>query len=595
VGRTTSSTITSFGTTIQAAGSGFGGVQITASGSLAGCTTVTITGGSGSGAAASVITGRDGNKDILTNNFGEGYGTALPTSVTIAGSGCSATGTASLVTTVVFIGDSNVVPGNTFGSRLENLTVDCHYLTGCSGIEIQNAQEQSGPRYVNAVNWAVRGIFVHGTASINSSITDVEVDGCYSPTSCKISGTSVGVEIDNTAVRVDKLTANAVNTASFTPSSASCSSPDVTLNGTLSTSIFNSGYVLIAGVSGSGPSVNGIWPIVSSSPSSLKYSVSPGTCSGSYTVTGATATILPLEAVSVCSGITCADNAAAGVISSVIFTGIKHTERAHDGIYVTGPVSYTDMSPTCPSAGATMSNCIHLAGGANTPNSVSITDLLVAGGANVSVQDDNLSRTITSSTVSQYSIGYGCPVNTGILAYTPQGNVTMETGQSAAALFTLPTPGACQIPPGACMDLDVGFQHPAGTTPTDYALLLYDSASTAHVIGWLIAQGSTSHTLYTFNAHFCNNPGSQSQNSSWITTMINGGTYFALPTTMGNQMFSTSGLLTTSPPLQLVLWVGADSCTFTSGSTSPFSCTATFTSSDTFRLQFARMTLVQQQ
>jgi len=371
-----------YGTVIQSTNvSTFGGLILTATAAGVGCSAGTVT---------------------ITNSSGSA---SFP--------GCSTQPSYSfaLSNTLIYIGDSGNASGSTFGSRLENLTVDCNNAVSCSGIEIQNAQEQSGPRYVNVVNFSVYGIHVDGSGGNNSSLIDVEVDGCYSAASCLISSTTVPVLIENAAVRVDKITVNTPNTPGLSGTtqlaSATCSGGTATLTAaganTFPASFLTGAHIAVSGVTGGG-TYNGTYSILTTSSSAVSYGSG---CTGTGTISNsATANILPNAGIYLCGGPNCPDSntSSNNGYASVVFTGTKHTERAGDGTFVTGQITYTDISPTCPSS-KTLNNCIHLAGSPNQPSFYLIQNLLVAGGANVAIQDDGLSKTVTGTVIASYSGG----------------------------------------------------------------------------------------------------------------------------------------------------------------------------------------------
>lgn len=76
--------------------------------------------------------------------------------------------------------DSYVVklggPNLAFGTRIENLTVDCNTVAGCGGVYSDTINEQSGLRNVLVVNYVTKGIFVTAVnGAQNYFMEDLEV------------------------------------------------------------------------------------------------------------------------------------------------------------------------------------------------------------------------------------------------------------------------------------------------------------------------------------------------------------------------------------------------------------------------------------
>lgn len=91
----------------------------------------------------------------------------------------------------------------TFGNRIENLTLDCNFMSGCIGLYSNDIQEQSGARHFLIINFPVYGIFMDGTGgpgqgAENYVLEDGEV---YAATA----GTSSTVGISITSNRVSSV------------------------------------------------------------------------------------------------------------------------------------------------------------------------------------------------------------------------------------------------------------------------------------------------------------------------------------------------------------------------------------------------------
>lgn len=59
---------------------------------------------------------------------------------------------------VIYLGDIGSPAGVGQGSRIENLTIDCNHVTGCSGVFSDRVQEQGGVRNVTIYNYPVFGV-----------------------------------------------------------------------------------------------------------------------------------------------------------------------------------------------------------------------------------------------------------------------------------------------------------------------------------------------------------------------------------------------------------------------------------------------------
>lgn len=63
-----------------------------------------------------------------------------------------------------------------FGTRIENLTVDCNHVAGCGGVFSDTINEQSGLRHVLIINYLTKGIFVSAVnGAQNYFMEDLEV------------------------------------------------------------------------------------------------------------------------------------------------------------------------------------------------------------------------------------------------------------------------------------------------------------------------------------------------------------------------------------------------------------------------------------
>ena len=255
-------------------------------------------------------------------------------------------------------------PIASFGSLLSSVTVDCNAKTGCTGVENFSAQEQSGLEHVNVINYANKGIYVHGSFAQNSHYTDVEVNGCtVSSSTCPIQVTptvTTPVEIDNVpALRpIEGITVNPVGTSNSGVQSISATSGDATITATTAFvgTLAANDYVTISGVllssTGSGTTnFNGTYQV--RTPSGSTFHVTIGTVSDtcSSPCSGSVA-LVPTSGVVVCSGITgCADNS--GNPTTVTFVG-AHFENAGKGIDAKGAQTTLNLvGGSCPITGAT--------------------------------------------------------------------------------------------------------------------------------------------------------------------------------------------------------------------------------------------------
>jgi hypothetical protein len=63
-----------------------------------------------------------------------------------------------------------------FGVRVENLTVDCNQIAGCTGVQNFNAEEESGLRHVNITNYLAIGLDIETSNAQNSGpYEDIEL------------------------------------------------------------------------------------------------------------------------------------------------------------------------------------------------------------------------------------------------------------------------------------------------------------------------------------------------------------------------------------------------------------------------------------
>jgi len=622
-GRQGTSSTLFYGTIIQSTNTAFGGLMFTASGG-SGCTTgpITISGGTYTALAKATVTSVSGGSYpvVVMQSLGSGYTSIAGLTLTFPG--CTGTNapsvTSAITNTVVYIGDSPNSNGATFGSRLENMTIDCNYATSCTGLEMLNAQEQSGPRNVNFFNWAHYGIHADGSGANNSTLTDVEVNGCFDASKCMIPAStttpSIGIYIENAAVRVDKVTVNATNTPGLSGTSQLSAAACKTGGGeaqltahsgyTFNTSLLTSGtYVVVSGFTATG--FSGIFQINTVTSSNLTY-FTPCTSGAAPPITAASAVnlLLPI-AVGVCGGPNCLDSStsSSSAYGSVVFTGLKHTERAIDGTFVTGQVTYTDISPSCPSSG-TLINCIHLDGGTNQPSFYLIGNLLLAGGAQVGIKDDGLGKTVTGTLIPQYSGGSAaCPIDGRMLflgrALTGSSS---GSGSNTVEIQSPSTPSSCQIPPNTCLDIDGGVQHTTNTTYTDYAAQIADT-SNHHLNFWLLAHDNGTANV-GFSMRFCNISTSQTSNYAWFNSVYAGSGYVqasqstSIPLTP--TMYATSSLNTGgSATLQVNFFMGpatsSSSCAFSPTAGTPFaSCLGNWSSSmpDIYTVNYIRAVLV---
>ena len=377
-------TAPSTGTVIQA-GSNFGGVGYITWTGATGCNanqhgTVTFTSPPTTAASFNWSVDSSGNFGIKMVSPGAGYGTTVPgVSASVAGCTLTLTLTAHLSNSVVIIGDTNTgtasgattVTGATEGARLVNLTVDCNSMPNCTGIELQNAQELSGPMFVNVVNYSNRCLWVHGqnvaVGTDNSFAFQIECNGYYSAGANGTAGATmtfatVPVEFDNTISRgIVGATVNPTNasTAISLTGISSCTNGTntFTATGTPAASLPSnwnttppyglSAYATLAGYTGANFGWNKTWPITVNFSSSFTIN-GVGSCP-SASASGGTATLEPSADVIVCSGTGCAagaENPAQNNPTQVSLTQL-HTEHAGTGFFVTGANTSAEiLAPT---------------------------------------------------------------------------------------------------------------------------------------------------------------------------------------------------------------------------------------------------------
>jgi len=357
--------------------------------------TVTISPPGAPGGTTATVTPIVSGGSILSlevTNPGSGYN-ANPTASISPCTGSITFSSANLAYPLVIVGDLSSAAQN-FGSRLENLTVDCNGVTGCIAVEGQNVQEQGGVEHVSAVNYHRAGIFWHGTKTNNSHFFDIEALGCTSVVPvCPIDGTTTPINIANSGFRgIDGATINYKNnlsSAGVTPSSGSCApgTPSMVTLSLTGSNPFTPGEFIIN--SGYMPSpYNGVFGPISTTSSTVVYVVSG--CSGAITV-GKTLGI-PAHGLVLCSGTACGDGgpqlATTGLIAAT------HHEDSGDGIYVTGPATHFHGEATTCNNGGTLVNCIHIDGNSATqPNVVAALGVTTSPNA-VAVQDDILGMPI---------------------------------------------------------------------------------------------------------------------------------------------------------------------------------------------------------
>ena len=300
--------------------------------------------------------------------------------------------------TLVRIGDTP--SDNSFGVLLSQVTVDCNYKAGCTGIENSSAQEQSGIEHVNVINYATRGIYVHGSNAQNSHYTDVEVNGCLNTSICIIASTTVPFEIDNVpSLRpISGITVNPVNTTVDAIGAATCSGGVASLG--VSGSTFTSGqYVSVSQVSVNG--YNGVYQLTSGTGASvLKYSLA---CPGSGS--GGSAALVPTYDVLLCSGSTCNDHSVINP-TPVTFVG-AHFEHGQYGVDVLGAGATLDLiGGSCPNSNgySDVATCLRFE---STIKSGHIENFYPGPATTAAFEDDTASPTFTTTDqyIQLYDVG----------------------------------------------------------------------------------------------------------------------------------------------------------------------------------------------
>lgn len=301
-----------------------------------------------------------------------------------------------------------------FGSLLSSVTVDCNKTSNCTGVEVVDAQEQSGLEHVNIVNYTVKGLWVHGSNAQNSHYTDVEVNGCTSSTNCPIVVGTVPLEIDNVpALRpISGITVNPVNTLNTNISATVAPS---WLSGTAtytvgSTSGLGVGYVSISKISasgGSGGNYNGTYPITVTGSTTFTVSIplNPGTA----TAGAGNVALVPDHDVLVCSGSgsTCGDGASHGINpTTVTFVG-AHFEHGQYGIDALGSSTTLDLvGGSCPITGSPgysdVATCVRFE---STVKSGHIENFYLGPATAFGLADDTFSYNSNDNYIQLYDIG----------------------------------------------------------------------------------------------------------------------------------------------------------------------------------------------
>jgi hypothetical protein len=433
---------------------------------------------------------------IKMTSPGASYTSAPTITIPVAGcAGGSPSFTAHLTTSVIIIGDTNTSAGNasgpnagsSFGARLMNLTVDCNSVPNCTGIELQNAQEQSGPMFVNVVNYSGRCLWVHGQSTAigtdNSFAFQIECNGYYSPGANGTAGATmtfatVPVEFDNTKSRgIVGATVNPVSASTALAltgiSSCTASGGTFTATGTPSSNLPSnwnttppyglSAYTTLSGYTLTNAGWNNTYPITVNYPTSFTIN-GVGPCPTS-SASGGSATLEPSADVIVCSGTACAGGIDQGQNNptQVSLTQV-HTEHAGTGYFITGTNTSAEiLAPTTTVGGGSMFAGVTI-DSANKPASVNVTSLLANSGIQLMVVDGINGASVPApsgngSVLAHYVSGTTYfpqsllgptglqPIvaeKTGNYTVSPNDNFTTFDNYNAttAITYTLPTPVA---------------------------------------------------------------------------------------------------------------------------------------------------------
>jgi hypothetical protein len=349
-----------------------------------------------------------------------------------------------------------------------NLTVDCHQVANCTAIEIQNAQEQSGPVFVNAVNYTSRCLWVHGMVSSigtdNSSAFDIECNGNVSTTpGATMSPSTIPVEFDNTKSRgIIQATINPVNsntginlrTGTGINAAITCSGgPSYTATVTSTTGSAGmipanwsntppyslSAYVQIIGIT-TGTGWNNTWPVTSIVPgaSGTFNIVGGGICPTVGSGSGATATLEPSADIIVCSGTLCAYGAEGNTSNNPTEVSLiqVHMEHAGVGVFATGANTTVNIVAPTTTVSKNSMNTSVMIDATNPPSSVNISSLLVNSGLQNMVVDGITGATLLApgagGTLASYISG------TNILPQSLLGPAGLQPPVSVAPTAATP-------------------------------------------------------------------------------------------------------------------------------------------------------------
>lgn len=537
---------------------------------------------------------------------GGGYGGASSFTSVLAGTtnNCSVqpTLTAPVIDTALAHDGDITVVSDTFGARMQGFTLDCNGVGCSSGLEIINAQEESYVDEVNIINYGVaggsgaygggNGIYIHGSKTNNLEMRNVQVNGCISGGAvCQAAGNTTLWEVDNTYLKTSgHVTLNPVNMYSQAVTSTSCSGTGpytitITLAATPSVMFTNPGGVQLTGVTG-GSGMTGVYDITAIA-GSVITAVTYGhkACSGSGT--GGTAIVAPRIGLRACAGSGCEDGNSQGPVMVNMMVENLHTENLGMGTKVQGGtttnnlVSFLSLQPTMATTTGVViefdaamlgTACVWQpwAGG--------------SGGIYPLVQDDILG-VYRYDPMPWYCGGTANPGASKLFQVTgSQTAVPESSGSAVPVIATVATKTGQVIPAGACFSWDVSWVHSVGTSSTDYALQLTDGT---HYFSWLLDKQSAAVTNYVSSGSYCNNPGSQTAGTGWLTGNYKG--LSALSLTAGS--FFNTLTLTTSAPITLNVYACPSStgaCTFTNSAAVPLAQNGAW-STDTFTANQARI------
>jgi hypothetical protein len=318
-------------------------------------------------------------------------------------------------TPVIFLGDPGSPSGIGQGARVENLTIDCRHVQGCTGVFSDRVQEQGGVRNLTIYNYPAFGIQMldQGTLPPNTGgqpenyiLDELELAGDPGSTCIDIrvgtGGQRGGAHITCTSSLVQL-------------GNLSCSSGVVTA--TFSANAIPNGAAI--GVeSGTNPPLNGLFIVTNSSGTQLQWA-QPG-CSGSST--GALVGQMAQNGVQM--------DGADGVYSQIhceftvdcVLTDAFHLQ---DG-WVTRTLTISGVTGQ-----ASVKNIVHL-GDATSPEDIVLTALQRCIGptpatqqcATNVLQDDFAGITLQDASLAWYLLGHSSTPNAtpAVLSSSPAVN-----------------------------------------------------------------------------------------------------------------------------------------------------------------------------